>query len=636
MIFSRQSLDAGCGRAILGLLLVMLVFAPLAFGAVDEWSFLIMQGIGAAIFLLWGARLGLNPKPKLLWPPVAWVVVAFTIYAVARYFTADIEIVARAEVIQVVLFALVFLVILSNLHSKQDAQLISFTLIGLATLISGYAVVQMLTHSDRVWNVYSTYVGRAGGTYISPNDLAGLLGMLLPLALGYLVAGRMRIVARILLAYAAITMLAGLSATFSRAGWVATGIGLLFVLGVLLCHRNYRLRAMLILLVLLAGGGIFVVKFLSKTEGYHQRVVKVDDTGPGVFDFGTRLALWQSARQMWQDHFWFGAGPAHFDYRFPEYRPAIIQERPNRTHNDYLNLLADWGTAGGLIVLAGLGVFAVGWFKTFPNVRRAEADFSSQESNRFAFFVGASGGLFSLAIHSAADFNLHIPANALVGVTLLALVTAQTRFATARHWYSAGGTVRLALSGTLAAAVLALVADGWRREPETYWLARAVREDIFSPAKAELLQKAFSCEPENFQTAYDIGESLRMRSFQGGDDFTTLAQQAVDWYAKDMRLDPFDGYAFMRTGMCLDWLGQAGAAVKYYESAEPLDPNGYFMVANIGWHFVQIGDYSMAREYFIRSLTLDSENPFARNYLKICEDKLMEQASGQPKLPFNY
>jgi tetratricopeptide (TPR) repeat protein len=235
-----------------------------------------------------------------------------------------------------------------------------------------------------------------------------------------------------------------------------------------------------------------------------------------------------------------------------------------------------------------------------------------------------------------ADFNLHIPANALVGVTLLALLTAQSRFATAGHWYSAGRPVRLALSGTLAAVVLALFVDGWRRGGETYWLARADNESIFSPAKAGLLEKAFACEPENFQTAYDIGESMRMRSFQGGDDFATLAQQAIAWYAKDIRLDPLDGYAFMRTGMCLDWLGQSGEAVKYYQQAEPLDPNGYFMVANIGWHFVQIGDFAMAREYFMRSMGLSNVSPFARNYLKICEDKLIEEASGRPMLPFNY
>jgi hypothetical protein len=417
---------------------------------------------------------------------------------------------------------------------------------------------------------------------------------------------------------------------------VATGMGILFVLGMLLFHRNHRMWAMLVLMVLLLGGGVYIGKYLSKTTAFQQRVVKTNAGGPGVLDYETRFALWRAAWQMWQDHFWFGVGPAHFDYRFPEYRPVIIQERPNRSHNDYINLCADWGMVGGLLVLGGFGIFLVSWLKTFPHVRPAEADLGSTRSNRFAFFVGASGGLCSLGAHSAADFNLHIPANALVGVTLLALLTAQSRFATAHHWFRAGRPARLALAGTLTIALLALSTDGWRRGQETYWLAQAEREDLYSPAMVELLQKAFAAEPENFQTAFDIGESFRMRSFQGGVDFAPLAKQAIDWYARDIRLDPIDGYGFMRTGMCLDWLGQTVEAVKYYEQAEPLDPNGYFMVANIGWHFVQIGDFSLARKYFIRSMTLSNASAFASNYRQICEDKLIERASGRPTLPFNY
>jgi tetratricopeptide (TPR) repeat protein len=274
--------------------------------------------------------------------------------------------------------------------------------------------------------------------------------------------------------------------------------------------------------------------------------------------------------------------------------------------------------------------------KTWPHVRRAEADFSRGQSNRFAFFLGATGGLCSLAIHSAADFNLHIPANALVGVTLLALLAGQARFATAQHWFRAGRPARLAMTGALAATAVVFLTDGWRRGHETYWLARADQENIFSPTKAVLLQKAFASEPQNFQTAYDLGESLRMRSFEGGDDFATLAQEAVDWYAKTIRLDPYYGYGYLRIGMCQDWLGQTSASGKYYAQAEPLDPNGYFMVANIGWHYVQIGDYAMARQYFIRSMSLSSVSAFAQNYLIICEKKLLERASGKPLLPFNY
>lgn len=635
MFFSRKNLESWCGHGILLLMLALLVFAPLAFGAVDEWAMLVMQGMAGLVFLVWLARLWLNPKPKLLWPPLTWAVVAFAVYAVARYFTADIEYVARVEVIQVLLLAAVFLVVVNNLYGQAEVQAVSFTLITLGTLISGYAVAQLATHSTRVWNLYSDYHGRAGGTYISPNDLAGLLDMLVPLTLGYLLAGRVGMVARILLAYALAAMLLGLSVTFSRTGWVATGLGILFVLSVLVCHRHYRLRALVLLLLLLAGGGLFVSKYLSKTEDFQQRVIKPVDTGPGVIDFDTRYELWLAADRMWMDHFWFGVGPAHFDYRFPKYRPVLIQQRPDRAHNDYLNLLTDWGVTGGGLVLVGIGIFIYTLLKTWPHVRRPDADFKHSQSNRFAFFVGASGGLFALAAHSAADFNLHIPANALVGVTLLALLASNVRFATGRHWLRAGWPTKLVLTGGLGVVVMAFAADGWRRGHETLWLSRASRQEIYSPEKAALLKKAFVWEPHNFSTAFEIGECLRTQSFEGGDDANALAQEAVDWYARAIHLNRYDGYSYMRTGMCLDWLGQNAAAEKYFDEAEPLDPNGYYMVEYIGWHYVQIADYTTARDYFNRAIYLSNESTLAQNYLKICEKKLLERASGQPLSPFD-
>ena len=66
---------------------------------------------------------------------------------------------------------------------------------------------------------------------------------------------------------------------------------------------------------------------------------------PSILTCGSNL--WMAAERMWRDHFWWGVGPAHYDYRFREYRPVNVQMRPDRAHNDYLNLLADWGTAGG-------------------------------------------------------------------------------------------------------------------------------------------------------------------------------------------------------------------------------------------------------------------------------------------------
>jgi Flp pilus assembly protein TadD len=101
-----------------------------------------------------------------------------------------------------------------------------------------------------------------------------------------------------------------------------------------------------------------------------------------------------------------------------------------------------------------------------------------------------------------------------------------------------------------------------------------------------------------------------------------------------MKLDRFDGYDDLGYGMCLDWLDQHDEAEAYYSRAEALDPNGYFTVANIGWHYVQAGDYAAARVCLARSIRLGTgENPIASSYWDIVEDRLVQQASGQPLLP---
>jgi tetratricopeptide (TPR) repeat protein len=345
--------------------------------------------------------------------------------------------------------------------------------------------------------------------------------------------------------------------------------------------------------------------------------------------------MWTAAEQMWRDHFWWGVGPAHYNYRFREYRPERVQLQPDRAHNDYLNLLADWGATGGVIVLAGMAAFAAGLWETRKHVRRAEGDLGGRGmSNRLAFFLGASAGLLALAVHSIFDFNLHIPANAILGVTLLALLASNLRFATERHWLSARLPVRMLATLALAGGIAYLGWQGWRCGNEQVWLARAQSPSLVVLDRAALLERAFDAEPENFSTAYDIGEAYRIQSFEGGPDYAAQAETAMRWYARAKQLDPFDGYNDLRTGMCLDWLDRHAEAGPFYSRAESLDPNGYFTVANIGWHYIQTGDYLAAREWLARSLRLEwDQNVIGRPCLDLVEQKLAENASGKNPLP---
>ena len=269
--------------------------------------------------------------------------------------------------------------------------------------------------------------------------------------------------------------------------------------------------------------------------------------------------------------------------------PKACKCVPAASHNDYLNLLADWGTVGGVMVLAGMVVFGAGLLKTRKYVRPPENDFGRGLGNRFAFFLGASAGLLALAVHSLVDFNLHIPANAIVGVTLLALLSSNLRFATERYWLSARLPVKTLTTLALVMGVVYLSDQEWRQGHEQLWLARAEQLPDFSSARTAALMKAFAAEPMNFETAYDIGEAYRLQSFKGGQNYEDLAKTAMQWYARGMKLDRYDGYNYLRYGMCLDWLGQHAEAGPYFSRAEALDPNGYYTVANIGWHYVQVG-----------------------------------------------
>lgn len=479
---NRDLIDRYSERGILALVLMILVTGPLSAGAVFTHELAVLAMLTAAVLGLWLVRLWINERPKVLWPPVCWAVLAFVVYAVWRYATGDIEYVGRLELLRVLVYAALFFAIINNLHRQETTQIIGFTLIFLAMAIAVCALWQFLTRSGKVpalsalvesfffehktWYFARVYLDRASGTYINPNHLAGLLEMLLPLALAYVLAGRARPVTKVFLGYAALVMLTGIAVTGSRGSWVATGVSLFLLFAALASHRSYRLPA-LAMLVLLIGGGIYLV---AQNNPFQQRL-KRTFTG-GQVDLDMRGDIWDATIIMWRDHVWLGVGPGHYNARWREYRPPSVQLQPERAHNDYLNVLVDWGVTGGVIVAGLLVLLAMGVRKTWGYVRRSEREFKSNRSDKFAFVAGATFGLVALAVHSLVDFNLHIPANAIIAVTLAALLCSHVRFATEQHWAGAGVALKSLLSLLLLVFLVGLAQQSVRLGREYVWLTR--------------------------------------------------------------------------------------------------------------------------------------------------------------------
>ena len=629
---NREVWDRWCERGILALVLGILVLGPLALGAVRNLEFAIIQFLTVGVLLLWVVRLWLAARARLLWPPICWAVVAVCFYAVARYWYSDIEYLARLEMLHVLVYGFLFIAILNNLHRQETIQVVTFTLLALAMVIAFYATYQFITGSNKVWGQLTPYTHRGSGTYFNPNHLGGFLEMLLPLSLAYTLTGRLKPIPRIVLGYFSLAILAGIGVSVSKGSWIATALAMVPFFGVLVLQRRYRIPAVALMALLVAS-----CLYLFPKSVFFQLRLKQMFSQTGKVNDELRYSMWMPALRMWQDHRWWGVGLGQFNARFGAYRPPEVQMSPDYTHNDYLNSLADWGLVGSVLIAAAWLLLVFGVFKTWSSVRLSTGELGGKTgSNKFAFVFGASVGLIALLLHSVVDFNMHIPANAILAVTLMALITSHLRFATEAYWFRIHPAVKTFMTVVIAAGMFYLTSQSFRQASEYICLQRAARVAPFSTARIQLLTRAFAVEPKNAQTAYVIGEAFRQQSQEGGQhyegqegvDYRVLGQRAMEWFLRSGALNPWDSRPWTGYGWCLDWFERSSESGAYFWKAEQLDPNNYHNVNQIGQHYLETGDYAAARPWFERSLRLQPlDNMVAQSYATLCVVRLEEAAT---------
>lgn len=619
MTFKR--LDQFCEWGIVALLLGVLIYGPLAIGAARPIDFVVLQGLVALALVLWSFRFWFGKNNRLLWPLVCWPVVLFVGLAYFRTQGADLEYVARHEFIRIVVYASVFLLALNNLHKQEVSQIVVFVLLTVATLTSLYAIYQFFTQPTLIWSFErpDQYLERGSGTYICPNHFAGFLELILPFGIAYLFTGRYGYTFKVFLGYGCLVILAGLAVTLSRGGWIAAAASFFVMFCFLLRKREHRIPALAAIVIAVLGLGIA----FQKSEKLQERVQKATEGGSSA-SVSTRPAIWKTAWTMWQDYPVWGVGPGHFDYRFPEYRPEMIQARPGWVHNDYLNTLVDWGIVGAVIVGSGIVFLAVGLLRTRKYVDRASKDIgSARNSNRSAFVLGAIGAGCALAVHSFVDFNLHVAANAILACVVLAIGTSHQRFASGRHWVGRWPGAKLVYSVVLIGTAVFLVQSGWQTAREQLALQEANKHPSASVEQIDAMRRAAEIEPNNFETLYNIGEALRARGAGIPENSEENLEAAIQWFQAATERYPAWAFNYIGIGMSLDHLRRFDEATPYYERAVQLDPNQHQIIAYMGWHQINLGDYHAAKSYFDRSLEIkwwDNHIPFTYN--RLIESKL--------------
>jgi O-antigen ligase len=132
----------------------------------------------------------------------------------------------------------------------------------------------------------------------------------------------------------------------------------------------------------------------------------------------SRISMWRDALPLIKHHPWLGTGLGTFPIAYTSGQTAFLNQFVNHAHNDYLEIAGDLGIPAALILFASIIFILVHTMRSFLS---GERDFDRIVA------LGCVGSIVAILLHSFADFNLYIPANALLFSAILGLAVSVPR-----------------------------------------------------------------------------------------------------------------------------------------------------------------------------------------------------------------
>ena len=259
--------------------------------------------------------------------------------------------------------------------------------------------------------------GRAFGTFANPNHFASYIAMMVPLAILMLRqatarsdhsrrSARQRLPAGTLWGLALFLLLCGVLASGSRAGTVTCLMTAMLAVVALPVRskqsvaRRWALLASVALLVLVSvavGLEVLMSRF-ADGQGHYL------DNDRGLM----LVTTWDAAMAFWPA----GSGLGSFAGVYPLFQPPGVRGFAVYAHSDYVQLLMEGGLLFALLGALALWLVVRQAVQLVCGLRRSPSD--------QALLLQASCGLGLLAVflHSWFDFNLRIPANAMLAAFL--------------------------------------------------------------------------------------------------------------------------------------------------------------------------------------------------------------------------
>jgi O-antigen ligase len=381
----------------------LLMFGPIAFGAVEPWSTFILEAGAALLTLLWLAKQWIEGGMTIHWNPLFLPMAAFgllillqLVFGTSAYRHATYSLALLYGAYAMLSF-LAGQTLLRTIHARKIGSMLAV----FGVCVAGFALLQGIAPNGKLyWLRQPTMGGWIYGPYVNHNHYAGLMELLLPIPLVISLTRLAEERQRILAGFAAAIMAGTIFLSGSRGGMIAVFVELA-AFGMILLRQRKSIR----IAISVSAFTIVLISLLTWIGGKEltTRVSSISTEARAEISGGMRLSIDRDALQMFRSKPVFGWGLGTFPVVYPQFRSFYTNFFVNEAHNDYLQLLSEMGLLGLAVML---------WFLVVLYRRAANkiGDWMSDASG--AATLACTLGFTGILVHGLFDFNLQVPANA--------------------------------------------------------------------------------------------------------------------------------------------------------------------------------------------------------------------------------
>lgn len=455
--------DSLCRKIIEVGILVLIVFSPLAKGSVHEWSILVIQLI---ILLIAAAYILIKEKPQQnewltnSFKIPKWLFIGFfafiifqiiplpkflikiispNTFAFHRLFSPDFGDIKFMRIslipahtlrqgLELFTYVLLGFLIVKTITKRKQIMRIFSVVIAMGVFEAAYGMFELYNKNPRILFYKKVHgLDAVTGTFVNRNHLSGYLEMIIPLAIGFVIAksnffalagvkwkkkliliSEKGIAAPLLVSLGIAGMALGIIFSKSRSGIFLLLLSFLLFFGLTalyygkMKHLKTDVRRFVMVLFLF-------ILLISLYLGINATLKRF--TSESMLH-NIRPIHWGNVVHIIKNYPLFGSGLGTFVSIYPVYEDEINKYQLTHAHNDYLEFISETGILGSTLLFGGILVILAQSFLIWRVRRHPEVK---------GLALGGIVAIVAILLHSLTDFNLHIPANMLLFTVVLSL-----------------------------------------------------------------------------------------------------------------------------------------------------------------------------------------------------------------------